>query len=112
MASCLILRIPVNARPGIPRALSWIRPRPCQCPGPSGCRSCRPLTLRGLLGSAASHTIMSYFDVDLTILTMLQGERRVNKPAHEERWYKPLAQETVASAVSELQVLLADAVTV
>ena len=62
-------------------------------------------------GSAASHTIMSYFDVDLTILTMLPGERRVNKPAHEERWYKPLAQETVASAVSELQVLLADAVT-
>lgn len=61
-------------------------------------------------GSVASHTIMSYFDVDLTILTLLHGERRVNQPAHEERWYKPLTQETVASAVSELQALLMDAV--
>lgn len=60
-------------------------------------------------GSAASHTIMSYFDVDLTILTMLQGERRVNQPAHEVQWYKPLTPDTVAGAVSELQVLLADA---
>ena len=61
-------------------------------------------------GSVASHTIMSYFDVDLTILTMLQGERRINQPVHEARWYKPLTQETVASALSELQVLLVDAV--
>lgn len=60
-------------------------------------------------GSVASHTIMSYFDVDLTILTMLEGERRINQPIHEARWYKPLTQETVASAVRELQVLLADA---
>lgn len=61
-------------------------------------------------GSVASHTIMSYFDVDLTILTMLRGERRINQPVHEERWFKPLTHETVATAVSQLQVLLADAV--
>ena len=61
-------------------------------------------------GSPATHTIMSFFDVDLTILTLLEGERRINQPFHEEQWYKPLQPNSVVTAVNELQVLLARAI--
>ncbi len=39
-------------------------------------------------GSTASHTIMSYFDTKINILTLLKGERDISNPIH--RRYKKL----------------------
>ena len=39
-------------------------------------------------GSHSSHTLMSYFDVDLNIITLLEGERKVKKPIHTSIHYK------------------------
>ncbi len=41
-------------------------------------------------GSKSSHTIMSYFDVDLKIITLLKGARKVKEPIHKSRFYKTL----------------------
>lgn len=45
-------------------------------------------------GSKSTHTLMSYFSkVDLLILTMLQGERKVDKPIHKKPYHKELTRE-------------------
>jgi len=42
-------------------------------------------------GSRPTHTLMSFFkDVDLTIFTLLEGERKVDKPIHIHGYFKPL----------------------
>ena len=33
-------------------------------------------------GSPSTHTLLSYFDIDLNIITLLEGERKVDKPIH------------------------------
>ena len=43
-----------------------------------------------ILGSHSSHTLISYFDVDLNIMTLLKGERKVDEPIHKEEFFKPL----------------------
>jgi hypothetical protein len=43
-----------------------------------------------LYGSHSTHTIMSYFDVDLSIITLLEGERKVDEPIHNSRYFKEL----------------------
>lgn len=57
-------------------------------------------------GSTSAHTVMSHFDVDLTIITLLQGERRVNEPIHQEQYFKDLPMASLHSAVDELQKAL------
>jgi hypothetical protein len=37
-----------------------------------------------IYGSASTHTLLSYFDVDLNIITLLEGERRVDAPIHKK----------------------------
>lgn len=52
-------------------------------------------------GSESSHTIMSYFDeINLIIVTLLKGERKVNLPIH--KYFKPLQREPLLTAVSLL----------
>lgn len=47
-----------------------------------------------------------YFsDVDLHIVTFLQGERNVDKPIH--KYFKPLEKQTLENAVELLKSLLA-----
>ena len=58
-------------------------------------------------GSPSAHTVMSHFDVDLTIITLLQGERRVDEPIHKERYFKDLTLDSLYSAVRQLQTVLA-----
>ena len=41
-----------------------------------------------IYGSNSTHTIMSYFNSTLTIITLLEGERKVNLPIHN--FFKPL----------------------
>ncbi|MDR2168928.1 MAG: hypothetical protein LBP59_02180 [Planctomycetaceae bacterium] len=56
-------------------------------------------------GSFSTHSIMSYFeDVDLHILTLLEGERDINKPIHKN--FKPLKKNNIENAVKLLESYL------
>ncbi len=48
-----------------------------------------------IYGSHSTHTIMSYFDVDLYILTLLEGERKVDEPIHQHTYYKELKKDSI-----------------
>lgn len=59
------------------------------------------------LGSPSSHTIMSYFPtVDLKIITLLEGERDVNRPIHKKEFFKELHPEHLDNAINQFSVLL------
>lgn len=47
-------------------------------------------------GSWPTHTIMSYFDITLVIVTLLQGERNIDKPIHKH--FKPLVKKQLIQA--------------
>lgn len=60
-------------------------------------------------GSCSTHTILSYFDgIDLHIITLLEGERKVDKPIHKKKFYKKLEKKSVEKAVGVFEKLLAD----
>ncbi len=59
-----------------------------------------------IYGSPSSHTLMSYFDIDLNIITLLDGERKVDEPIHKPDFYKELKKENVINAVSIFKGLL------
>ncbi|MEK6877667.1 MAG: restriction endonuclease [Thermoproteota archaeon] len=59
-----------------------------------------------ILGSYSTHTIMSYFDVDLLILTLLEGERKVDKPIHQSAYFKELDEKSVVNAVNIFEDIL------
>lgn len=59
-------------------------------------------------GSFPTHTIMSYFDVDLNIITLLEGERKVDKPIHKQNYFKELKKNSLEKAVEVLKQLLKD----
>jgi len=61
-------------------------------------------------GSPATHTLLSYFDVDLHIITLLEGERGVDRPIHRAEHYTPLTEASLRGAVRAFQQLLADKV--
>jgi len=55
------------------------------------------------LGSKATHTLMSYFpSVNLKIFTFLKGERKIDKPIHKEKYFKPLEKIQIEKAISLL----------
>lgn len=59
--------------------------------------------VRGPFGSHKTRTIMSYFkDVDLEIVTLLPGERRVNEPINKPRFFKELPVERLEFAIDRL----------
>lgn len=51
-------------------------------------------------GSRSTHTIQSYFSCDLNIVTLLAGERNVNRPIHKH--FKPLEISALQNAVDIL----------
>ncbi len=57
-------------------------------------------------GSYSTHTLMSYFDIDLHIVTLLEGERKLDKPIHKECYFKELKQQSVLKAVELFKELL------
>ena len=62
-------------------------------------------------GSESTHTLMSYFpNVDLNIITLLDGERKVDKPIHKIKFYKPLTTESLEQAILKIEELLPDPV--
>jgi hypothetical protein len=60
-------------------------------------------------GSYSTHTILSYFeDINLHIITLLEGERKVNKPIHKKDFYKKLEKKSVQNATRVFEKLLED----
>jgi len=57
-------------------------------------------------GSPSTHTLLSYFDVDLNIITLLKGERKVDKPIHKREFYKPLTRKSLKNAIDVFAELL------
>ena len=63
--------------------------------------------LKGVhFGSKSTHTLMSYFNVDLNIITLLEGERHVDKPIHKKEYFKPLTKKGLENAVKAFQSIL------
>lgn len=58
------------------------------------------------LGSPSTHTLLSYFDINLNIITLLEGERKVDKPIHKSEFFKPLKMEALLKAMNGLKELL------
>ena len=57
-------------------------------------------------GSYSTHTLMSHFpNVDLVIVTLLKGERSINKPIHKH--YKPLQPEILDKGIRHISEVLA-----
>jgi hypothetical protein len=59
-----------------------------------------------ILGSYSTHTLLSYFDIDLIIITLLEGERKVDKPIHKKEYYKELRPENLYKAIDVFKELL------
>ena len=51
-----------------------------------------------IFGSPESHTIMSYFDYKLEIVTLLEGERNDKKPIHKKKFFKEMKMENLENA--------------
>jgi hypothetical protein len=57
-------------------------------------------------GSFSTHTLLSYFDIDLNIITLLQGERKVDRPIHNEKYHKELTKDSLLKALDVFKSLL------
>lgn len=60
------------------------------------------------LGSASSHTLMSHSpEVNLNVITLLSGDRKVNRPIHNPDYFKQMRPEYLDRAISRFAQLLA-----
>jgi hypothetical protein len=59
-----------------------------------------------IFGSKPTHTLLSHFDVDLNIITILEGERKVKEPIHDPKFYKELKFELLEKAMLVFQKIL------
>lgn len=50
-------------------------------------------------GSPATHALLSHCDVDLKIITLLKGERKVDRPIHKAEFFKELKITELQKAV-------------
>lgn len=58
------------------------------------------------VGSMPSHALMSQFDFKLNIITLLEGDRKVDEPVHEPKHFKPLKEKLVRIAIERMKKLL------
>ncbi|MBI4727087.1 restriction endonuclease [candidate division TA06 bacterium] len=65
---------------------------------------------RVIFGSHSTHTLLSYFDIALNIVTLLEGERKVDEPIHKPEYYKKLEEKNLLKAVEIFKGLLKDRV--
>ncbi len=61
-----------------------------------------------IFGSRSTHTLISHFDVDLNIITLLEGERKVDKAIHKKEHFKELDEINLLKALEILKLLLTD----
>lgn len=59
-----------------------------------------------IYGSHSTHTLLSYFDIDLNILTLLEGERKVDKPIHKSNYFKILDKSILEKQINILSNIL------
>lgn len=60
------------------------------------------------IGSPRSHTLMSHFpEVRLNVMTLLEGDRKVDEPIHDPEYFKQLEPELLDHAVNQFSRLLA-----
>ncbi|WP_295914038.1 hypothetical protein [uncultured Alistipes sp.] len=59
-----------------------------------------------IYGSYSTHVLMSYFNVDLNIMTLLEGERKPNNPIHKPEWFKTLKTAVLVKTVEKIKELL------
>jgi len=57
-------------------------------------------------GSPSTHTLLSYFNINLTIITLLKDERKVDKPIHNPKFYKQLTKDNLYNAINLIKLLL------
>ncbi len=53
-------------------------------------------------GSPSTNTLLSYSDVKIDIITILEGERKVDKPIHKPEFYKPIKYENLEIALFKI----------
>ena len=59
------------------------------------------------LGSPRSHALMSHFpEVNLNVITLLEGDRKVNQPIHDPDYFKELRLESLDRAINRFSRLL------
>ncbi len=59
-----------------------------------------------IYGSASTHTLLSNFEIELYIITLLKGERRIDRPIHIKNYYKPLTEECLYNAIDVIKKIL------
>lgn len=59
-----------------------------------------------IFGSPSTHTLLSYFDVDLHIITLLEGERKVDEPIHKPGHHKELKRKVLIKGINQISKLL------
>jgi hypothetical protein len=57
-------------------------------------------------GLAVLKKLPDHFDVDLNIITLLEGERKVDQPIHKKDFYKGLDESSVKKAANVFEDLL------
>lgn len=57
-------------------------------------------------GSKPTHVLMSHSDVNLKIMTLLKGERKVDRPIHKPEFFKELKIEQLEKVVMEFKQVL------
>jgi hypothetical protein len=57
-------------------------------------------------GSPSTHTLFSYFNIDLNIITLLKGERKVDRPIHKAEFFKPLERTNLERAINQISKVL------
>tara|TARA_Y100000741_G_scaffold344536_1_gene309207 strand:- start:274 stop:987 length:714 start_codon:yes stop_codon:yes gene_type:complete len=55
------------------------------------------------IGSPSTRTLLSYFDIDLNIITLLKQDRKVDRPIHKPEFFKSLDRINVISAIKTFQ---------
>jgi hypothetical protein len=56
------------------------------------------------IGSPATRTLLSYFNLELDIITMLKGERKVDRPIHKTEYFKELTIQSLERAEKTFRV--------
>ena len=51
-------------------------------------------------GSPATHALLSHVDIDLEIITLLKGERKVDRPIHKKEFFKELKAKELMKAIN------------
>ncbi len=57
-------------------------------------------------GSPSTHTLLSYFDIDLHSITLLKGERQIDRPIHKTEYYKPLQEDSLIRIIDIFKTFL------